>query len=70
LYTALLIALPSVVAKTRNPEPVPKFKLGLGASFDRLRTNGALPFVVSLSNHETLFCSIFGIASSNITLEK
>jgi hypothetical protein len=44
-------------------EPVPKFKLGLGASFDRLRTNGVLPFVVSLSNHETLFCSIFGIAS-------
>jgi len=46
-------------------EPVPKFKLGLGASFDRLRTNGALPFAVSLSNHETLSCSIFGIASGN-----
>jgi hypothetical protein len=32
-------------------EPVPKFKLGLSASFDWLRTNGFVPFVVSLSNH-------------------
>jgi hypothetical protein len=39
-------------------EPFPKFKLGLVRSFDKLRTNGfgpflvsLNPFVVSLSNH-------------------
>jgi hypothetical protein len=34
-------------------EPVSKFEPELGESFDKLRTNGFIPFVVSLSNHET-----------------
>jgi hypothetical protein len=32
-------------------EPLPRFKPGLVTSFDKLRTNGFGPFVVSLSNH-------------------
>jgi hypothetical protein len=35
-------------------EPVPRFKLGLVMSFDKLRTNGFLPFMVSLLNHQSL----------------
>jgi hypothetical protein len=53
------VLLPSMMIH----EPVPKCKLGLGESFGKLRTNGALTFVVSWSNHETLFCLIFGTAS-------
>jgi hypothetical protein len=44
-------------------EPVPKFKLGLVKPFDKLRTNGLVPFMVSLSNHEALEYLDFGIAS-------
>jgi hypothetical protein len=35
-------------------EPVPKFKLGLIMPFGKLRTNGFLPFMVSLLNHQSL----------------
>jgi hypothetical protein len=35
-------------------EPVPKIKLGLVKPFNKLRTNGFLPFMVSLLNHQSL----------------
>jgi hypothetical protein len=51
-----------VIAEPLNCyEPVPKIEPGLVKSFDQLRTNGLVPFVLSLSNHPT---RNFGMASS------